>query len=192
MDTFITSLLNKLDECLGKMEERHADSMAKLDAHHVTLLSKMEECLLAKIDTFNDKFGDLRTDVNDHERRLVALKSAVTDHGTRLSALTSNLLIQESVLKGYKDTNDATVATLRTDANDTCAKFPELHQEIQESTAGLATSIKEIKALVHDLRQQQRTPVNSKMVPATPPLFGALQLALPLLSVQPASICLVA
>ena len=112
------------------MEEHHADSMAKLDARHVTSLSQMEEHLLDKIDSFND----LRTDANDHERRLVTLKSAVTDHSLRLSALTSNLLIQESVIKGYKDTNDTTLATLRTDVNDTRAKFPELRREIQELT----------------------------------------------------------
>ena len=70
----------------------------------------------------------------------------------RISALTSNLLIQESVIKGYKDTNDTTVATLHADVNDTCAKFPKLRRKIQESTAGLATSIKEIKVLIHDLR----------------------------------------
>jgi len=190
----ITSLLTKLDDRLGKMEESHAvsmakmvdrnaDSMAKFNARHVTSLSQMEERLLAKIDAFSDKFGDLRTDVNDHERHLVALKSTITDHGTRISALTSDLLIQESVIKGYKDTNDTTVATLRTDVNDTRTKFPELRREVQESTTGLATSIKEIDALVHDLRQQQWTPINSETAPTTPPPFGALQSTLPVLPV---------
>jgi hypothetical protein len=118
--------------------------MTTLEDHHVTSMSKMEERLLAKIDAFNGKFGDLRTDVNDHERRLVAFKSNVTDHETHLSTLTLSLLKQESVLKGYNDTSDKSFATLRTDVNDTRAKIP-----------GLVTSIKEVEALVHDLRQQQ-------------------------------------
>ena len=162
--------LTKMDNHLGKMEEHHADLMAKmedchadlmakLDTRHVTSLSQMEERLLAKIDAFHDKFGNICTDVNDHKRHLVALKSAVTDHDTRISTLTFDLLIQESVLKGYKDTNNTTVATLCADVNDPCAKFPELCREIQKSTAGLA----------HDLRQQQRTPVNSETAPTTPP-----------------------
>ena len=91
-----------MDERLGQIEERHATAMTTLEDRHVTSMSKMEERLLAKIDAFNGKFGNLRTDVNDHERRLVAFKSDVTDHETRLSALTSGLLKQESVLKGYK------------------------------------------------------------------------------------------
>ena len=36
-------------------------------------------------------------------------------------------------------------------------------------TVGLATSIKEIAALVHDLRQQQQEPVNRETTPTTPP-----------------------
>ena len=135
--------------------------------------------LLAKIDVFNDKFSNLCTDVNDHERRLVALKSAITDHRTRISPLTSDLLIQESVIKGYKDTNNTTVATLRTDVKDTRARFPELRREVQESTAGLATSIKELAALIHELRQQQRTPVTSKTAPTTPPPVRGASVDLP-------------
>ncbi len=75
---------------------------------------------------FQWKFGDLRQDVNDHERRL--------------SALNFDLLKQDSPLKGYKDTNDKLVATLRMDVNDTRVKIPELRREIQDSTVGLVTS----------------------------------------------------
>jgi len=39
----------------------------------------------------------------------------------RISTLTSNLLIQESLIKGYKNTNDTTIATLSNDVNDTRA-----------------------------------------------------------------------
>ena len=134
--------------------------MTTMEVRHVTLMSKMEERLLAKINAFKGKFNNLRTDVNDHERRLVALSSG--------------LLKQESVLKGYKDTNDATIATLRTDVNNNRAKIPKLHQEIQDSTVGLVTSIKEIKALVHDLRQQQQEPVNRETTTsAHTPVWGA-------------------
>jgi len=148
----INSLITKLDDRLGKVEERHAEPMAtlaQLEERHVDSMAKMEDRLLAKIGTFHGQFGDIRMDVNNHEQRLVTLKSIVTDHGSRLNALTSDLLLQESVLKGYKDTNDTIVATLRTDVNDTHAKFPGLRREIQELTAGLTTSIKDVEALVH-------------------------------------------
>jgi hypothetical protein len=56
------------------------------------------------------------------------------------------------LLKGYKDKNDKLVVTLRTDVNDARAKIPALRRELQDSTVGLATSIKEIKAIVQDLR----------------------------------------
>jgi len=146
----INSLITKLDDRIDKVEERHAESMATLTRHaesmatltqlgerHADSMAKMEDRLLAKIGTFHEQFGDIRMDVNNHEQRLVALKSIVTNHGSRLNALTSDLLLQESVLKGYKDTNDTTVATLRADINDTRARFPDLRRELQELNAGL-------------------------------------------------------
>jgi chromosome segregation ATPase len=148
----INSLITKLDDRLGKVEERHAETMAtltQLEERHADSMAKMEDRLLAKIGAFHGQFGDIRMDVNDREQRLVTLKSIVTDHGSHLNALTSDLQLQESVLKGYKDTNDTTVATLRTDINDTRAKFPDLRREIQELNAGLTTSIKDVEALVH-------------------------------------------
>ena len=88
------------------------------------------------------------------------------------------MLKQNSVLKGYRDTNDKLVATLRVDVNDTRARIPDLRRELQDSTAGLVTSIKDIEALVHEVRQQQPVPAThdstkSDSTPADTPVRGA-------------------
>ena len=61
-------------------------------------------------------------DAIDHERR-------INDQNRRIGELKSNLLKLESVHRGYKDTNNELVATLRTDVNDTRAKIPELRRD---------------------------------------------------------------
>jgi len=106
----------------AKMDDRFTEltsSMDKREQRHVYSMSQMEDRLLATIEAFNGKLGDLRQDVNDHERQLAYLKSDVTDHDKRLSTLNSDLLTQDSLLKGYKATNDNIVATLHMDVNDT-------------------------------------------------------------------------
>ncbi len=120
----------------------------------------MEDRFLAKIDAFNGQFGNLHRDVNNHDKHL-------TD-------LSSNLRKQESLLKGYKDKNDKVVFTLCTEVNNACAKIPALRCKLQDSTVGLATSIKEIKAIVQDLRAQVATlpQVDQGTDPFPPPLRG--------------------
>jgi len=141
-------------------------------------MSHLEDRLLAKIEAFNGQIGDLRMDAIDHERR-------INDQDQRINELKSNLLKMESVHKGYKDTTNELLATLCTDVNDTCAKIPESRREVQDSAvelcreyqdsaAGLATSIKEVTALIPDLRQQQQEPVNSDTTTsAATPVRGA-------------------
>jgi hypothetical protein len=123
----------------------------------VDRMKVMEDCLLAKIDAFNRQFGNLRRDVNDHDKRL--------------TNLSSDLGKQESLLKGYKDKHDKLVVTLRTDVNNVHAKIPALRHELQDSTVGLGTSIKEIEAIVQDLRAQVATlpQVNQGTDPSAPP-----------------------
>ncbi len=105
----------------------------------------------------NGQFDNLRCDVNNHDKCL--------------TNLSSNLHKQESLLKGYKDKNDKLVVTLNTDINDARAKIPALCWELQDSTIGLATSIKKIKAIIHDLRAQVATlpQVNQGTDPSAPP-----------------------
>ncbi len=120
----------------------------------------MEDCLLAKIDAFNGQFGNLRRDVNNHDKHLINLSS--------------DLRKQESLLKGYKDNNDKLVVTLHTDINNSRAKIPALCCELQDSTVGLATSIKEIEAIVQDLQAQVASlpEVNQGTNPSAPPPTG--------------------
>ena len=151
--TLMDTLFKKMDDRFAKMDDRFAEltlSMDKREQRHVDLMSQMEDRLLTTIETFNGKLGDLRQDVNDHERQLSYLKSSA--HDKRLSALNSDLLTQDSLLKGYKATSETIVATLCSDVNDTWARIPELRREIQDSVASLKT----IEALV--LRQQEQGP----------------------------------
>ena len=160
-------LLKKMDDRFARMDDRFAEltsSMKTGEQRHVDSLSHLEDRLLAKFDTFNGQIGDLRMDAIDHERR-------INDQDRRIDELKSNLLKLESVHKGYKDTNTDLVATLRTDVNDTLAKIPELRRDYQDSAAGLTTSIKEVAALVHDLRQQHQAPVDTP--PVATPAWGA-------------------
>jgi hypothetical protein len=124
----------------------------------VDRMEAMEDRLLAKIDAFNGQFGNLRCDVNDHDKHL--------------TNLSSDLCKQESLLKGYKDKKDKLVVTLRTDINGACAKIPALRRELQDSPVGLATSIKEIEAIVQDLRAQVATlpQVDQGTEPSPPPM----------------------
>jgi len=150
----LNSSMDKRDVLFAKMDDRFAKmddclteltlSMDEREQRHVASMSQMEARLLATIDVSNGKLGDLRRDVNDHERQLFHLKSDVTDHNKCLSDLNSDLLTQDSLLKGYRTTNNYTVATLRTDVNDTRARIPELRREIQDSVA----SLKAIEVLV--------------------------------------------
>jgi hypothetical protein len=94
-------------------------------------------------------------------------------------------------LTGYRDKTAKIVATLRSDVNDTHARIPLLRHELQDSAAridtllcqeiwdsatGLVTSIREIKAIVQDLRAQVAIPPlgdPGPATPATPRLQGA-------------------
>ena len=164
MDGRLARMENHQVVSTQQMENRHVTSMNTLEERQVASMSQMEMRLVAKIDAFNGQCGDLRLDINDHERRL--------------STLNSDVLKQNSVLKGYRDTNDKLVATLRVDVNDTRARIPDLRRELQDSTAGLVTSIKDIEALVHEVRQQQPVPAThdstkSDSTPADTPVRGA-------------------
>jgi len=160
----------KMDDHFAKMDDRFAmmddrfdeltSSMDKGEERQETAMSHLETCLLTKIDAFNGQIGNLRMDAIDHKRR-------INDQDWRIDELKSYLLKMESVHKGFKDTNTELVATLRTDVNYTRAKLPELRREYQASAAGLATSINEVAALVHDLRQQHQDPFNTPSA-ATP------------------------
>ena len=159
----VVTLLTQMNARFATMDERFAEltsSMKTGEQRHVDSLSHLEARLLAKFDTFNGQIGDLRLDAIDHERR-------INDQNRRIDELKSNLLKLESVHKGYKDTNNDLVATLRTDVNDTRAKIPELCRDYRDSAAGLTTSIIEVAALVQDLRQQHQAPVDTPPV-ATP------------------------
>ncbi len=145
----------------------------------VDRMEAMEDRLLAKIDAFNGQFGNLRCVVNNHDKHL--------------TNLSSDLRKQESLLKGYKDKKDKLVVNLRTDVNNTHTKIPALCHKLQDSTVGLATSIKEIKAIVQDLRAQVATftPGQPRHRPIPIPLYGVFPLTLPQCPVQPVSSCLV-
>ena len=152
MDTFMKTMDNRFAELTSSIktgEQRHADSLSHLEAR-----------LLAKFDTFNGQIGDLRMDAIDHERR-------INDQVQRIDELKSNLLKLESVHKGYKDTNNDLVATLRTDVNDTRAKIPELRRAYQDSAADLTTAINDVATLVDDLRHHHQEPIATPP-PATP------------------------
>jgi methyl-accepting chemotaxis protein len=188
LDTLVDNLFKMLDDRFTKMDDRFAEltsSMDKGEKRQVESMSHLEDRLLAKIEAFNGQIGDLRTNAIDHERR-------INDQDQRINKLKSNLLKLESVHKGYKDTNNELIATLRTDVNNTCAKIPELRREVQDSavelrqeyqdsTAGLATSIKEVAALIPDLHQQQQEPqgeeeIQPKNENALAEFFGDMRL----------------
>jgi hypothetical protein len=143
----------------------------------VDRMEAMEDRLLAKINAFNRQFGDLRHDVNNH--------------GKCLTNLSSDMRKQESLLKGYKDKHYKLVVTLRTDANDVHAKIPALCRKLQDSTVGLAPSIKELEAIVQDLRTQVATlpQVDQGTDPSPPPPPRGVLLTLPQCPVQPISSC---
>jgi hypothetical protein len=143
----------------------------------VDRMEAMEEHLLAQIDAFNGQFGNLRRDANNHDKCL--------------TNLSSNLRKQELLLKGYKDKNNKLVVTLRTDVNNTSAKIPALHRKLQDSTVGLATSIKEIKAIVQTGSGGHPTPGQPRHRPIRPPPYGVFPLTLPQCPVRPVSSCLV-
>jgi predicted nucleic acid-binding Zn-ribbon protein len=188
LDTLVDNLFKMLDDRFTKMDDRFAEltsSMDKGEKRQVESMSHLEDRLLAKIEAFNGQIGDLRTNAIDHERR-------INDQDQRINKLKSNLLKLESVHKGYKDTNNELIATLRTDVNNTRAKIPELRREVQDSavelrqeyqdsTAGLATSIKEVAALIPDLHQQQQEPqgeeeIQPKNENALAEFFGDMRL----------------
>ncbi len=76
----------------------------------VDSVKTMESRIFAKLRDFKGQLGNLRLDVNDHERRL--------------THLSSNLLKQDALLTGYKATEDRLVTSLHMDVNDACAKIP--------------------------------------------------------------------
>ena len=161
--TLMDNLFKMLDGRFAKMDDRFdklTSSIDKGEKRQEESMSNLENRLLAKIEAFNGQIGNLRTDTIDHERR-------INDQDRGIDELKSNLLKMESVHKGFKDTNNELVATLHTDVNDTRAKIPELLRKYQDSAAGLATSIKEVAALIYDLRQQQQKPVDTPSA-ATP------------------------
>jgi hypothetical protein len=149
----ITAILLRQDNTINATTMQMMTALNSL----VDRMEAMEDRLLAKIDAFNGQFGNLRRDVNNHDKRL--------------TNLSSDLRKQDSLLKGYKDKNDKLVVPLRTDVNNARTKIPALRRKLQDSTVGLATSIEEIKAIVQDLRAQVATlpQVNQGIDPSPPP-----------------------
>ncbi len=86
MDDRLARMENRQVVSTQQMEDRHVTSMNTLEECQVASMSQMETRLVAKIDAFSGQCGDLRLDINDHERRL--------------STLNSDVLKQNSVLKG--------------------------------------------------------------------------------------------
>jgi hypothetical protein len=81
----ITAILLRQDNTINATMTQMTTALNLL----VDRMEVMEDRLLAKIDAFNGQFGNLRHDVNNHDKRLTNLGS--------------NLCKQESLLKGYKD-----------------------------------------------------------------------------------------
>jgi hypothetical protein len=140
-----------------------------VDLIQADMENSRKEILAAITDSIQQNLGDLRRNV--------------VDQGTSITDLGSDIRKQESLLKGYRDKTDKIVATLRSDVNDARARIPllcrelqdsaagmdtSLHQEIRDSTTGLVTSIKEIEAIVQDLRAQVAIPPSGDPGPATP------------------------
>ena len=136
-----------------------ATALAPL-ASFVDLVKAMNS-LLFELKDFKGQLGDLRLDVNN-------LKWCHTN-------LNSVLLKQDSLLTGCKASNNRLVTSLRMDVNDPCSKFPELCRELIDSTVGLATSIKEIEAILQGFQAQVAAapPVDQGTdTPVPPPLPG--------------------
>ena len=136
-----------------------ATALAPL-ASFVDLVKAMNS-LLFELKDFKGQLGDLRLDVNN-------LKWCHTN-------LNSVLLKQDSLLTGCKASNNRLVTSLRMDINDPCSKFPELCRELIDSTVGLATSIKEIEAILQGFQAQVAAapPVDQGAdTPVPPPLPG--------------------
>jgi hypothetical protein len=99
----------------------------------------------AEMATSREEHQDLMKSLGDMRRDADALAVRLTD-------LASDVGKQEAQLKGYRDINDKVTAAIRSDVNDTRAKFPEFCREIQgeleKSSVGLATSIKELETKV--------------------------------------------
>ncbi len=108
----ITAILLRKDNIINATTTQMTMALNSL----VDRMEAMEDRLLAKIDAFNGQFGNLRHDVNNHNKRL--------------TNLSSNLRKQESLLKGYKDKNNKLVVTLHTDVNNARAKIPTLRREL--------------------------------------------------------------
>jgi hypothetical protein len=124
-----------------------------VDLIQADMENSRKEILAAITDSIQQNLGDLHCNV--------------VDQGTSITDLGSDIRKQESLLKGYRDKTDKFVATLRSDVNDARARIPllccelqdstagmdaSLRQEIRDSATGLVTSIKEIRAIVQDLR----------------------------------------
>ncbi len=66
-------------------------------------------------------------------------------HATHLTDLALDVRKQEAKLKGYRDINHKVTAAIRSDVNDTRAKFPEFCRKIQgelkKSSAGLCVCV---------------------------------------------------
>ena len=179
MEDRFTRMDDQLDQLTSSIkmgEQRYAELTSTIkmgEQRHVDSLSHLEDRLLAKFDTFNGQIGDLRMDAIDHERR-------INDQDRRIDDLKSNLLKLESVQKGYKDTNNDLVATLRTDVNDTRAKIPELRRDYQDSAAGLTTPSTKSRPLSMTYANSTR---NRSSHHLQPHLLGAHRSILPLLPV---------
>jgi hypothetical protein len=61
----------------------------------------------------------------NYMKALGDMRRDVVAHAEQLTDLASDVRLHESQLKGYRNSNDKTTAALRSDLNDTRAKFPK-------------------------------------------------------------------
>ncbi len=156
-------------EVAALFSQQQSDFNSMVDLIRADMKNSRKEILAAITDSIQQNLGDICCNV--------------VDQGTSITDLGSNIRKQESLLKGYRDKTNKIVATLRSDVNDARARIPLLCRELQDSAAGmdtllcqeirdsatgLVTSIKEIKAIVQDLRAQVVVPPSGNPNPATP------------------------
>jgi hypothetical protein len=104
------------------------------------------------IATTRAEMATSREEHQDLMKSLGVMHRDTVTNAARLTDLASDVRKQEAQLKGYRDINNKVTAAIHSNVNNTCAKFLEFCREIQgeleKSSAGLATSIKELETKV--------------------------------------------
>jgi hypothetical protein len=111
-----TQTATQLTEVETRVATQTVTQLASVIAPLASLVKTMESSILAELREFKGQLGNLRMDVNDHEKPL--------------NHLNSKFLKQDALLTGYKATNDKLVTSLHSDVNDACAKFPSFTESL--------------------------------------------------------------